>query len=190
MNIETAHHAFSGCAPIVPKIGFDLAFARRRAERIALELGTFCEPGGVLITGSTRRGRPVCNDIDIAVLPKLGQFPALRRRIAKNCTIEADGDQTLIARMADGVQLDLWLAHGRERDLLDMVPSNFGMICLSSTGSKEHNIWLATVAADMGLHFHPKKGIMEGNRIVASETEEQIFAALKLGFIPPEKRER
>jgi hypothetical protein len=41
----------------------------------------------------------------------------------------------------------------------------------------------------------PKLGLVvpvvfESDQIIASETEEQIFKALKLDFIPPEKRER
>jgi DNA polymerase (family 10) len=63
------------------------------------------------------------------------------------------------------------------------------MLLLARTGSKEHNIKLAALAKSKGLTFSPHEGIKRGEQILASETEEAIFAALGLPYIAPEDRE-
>jgi DNA polymerase/3'-5' exonuclease PolX len=73
-------------------------------------------------------------------------------------------------------------------------PPNFGVLLLARTGSAMHNVYIAQRADELGLHFNPHRGIQRGrlktSRVIASEEERDIFAALKLEFIPPEKRER
>jgi DNA polymerase (family 10) len=58
------------------------------------------------------------------------------------------------------------------------------------TGSKEHNITLRSRALKMGLTLN-EYGLarLDDNAVVAGETEEEIYAALGLAWIPPELRE-
>jgi DNA polymerase/3'-5' exonuclease PolX len=100
--------------------------------------------------------------------------------------------------LANGLQLDLWFAHAdiaEKKDLFGVVekaaqPCNFGMLYLARTGSVAHNLYLCSHASWMGLHFAPHAGITRAGKVIASATEADIFAALKLDFVAPERRER
>ena len=165
-----------------------LASAEKLAAKILSELAPFCER--IEIAGSIRRRRPFVNDIDLVALPLADQVEALRARVLARTTPISDGQEIILTRLANGVQLDLWLAQRPHKDLFNTHDTNFGAIYLSRTGSKEHNIWLCGMATRLGRHYNPQYGVFEDRRCVASATEEEIFAALNLDFLPPEKRER
>jgi len=163
--------------------------AARLAERCVEVLTPFCER--IEIAGSIRRARPNVNDIDLVALPKPGQEAALRARIEKNGRPpRVSGPQTIVFDLAGGFQVDLWLAHAREADLVAVTPGNFGTLYLCRTGAKEFNIWLAKQAQAKGLHWNPHHGIFRDKEWLAGETEEDVFRALALDWIPPVERER
>jgi len=161
--------------------------ARALAERIRAALSPMCSR--IDIAGSIRRARPVCGDIDIVCQTQ----PHMRAHIIALCkrsgTLTKQGGQYVMVALRHGVQLDLWFAHNGGGDLFAPEPPNYGILLLSRTGSAAHNIQLATRAKSLGLHFHPHKGVMKGDRIVASAEEADIFRALNLPYIEPEKRE-
>ena len=66
---------------------------------------------------------------------------------------------------------------------------NFGCLLLSRTGSVWHNIALCNRATRLGMHWNPYQGIYRDGVCIASATEEDIYAALELDFIPPTARE-
>jgi DNA polymerase (family X) len=175
-----------------------LATARRLAEKIAGELRPFCEQ--LEIAGSIRRGRPDCGDIDLVLLPSCrANVGRIVDRCARHATIHKRGEQYVVFTLANGFQLDLWFAHSGEvtqPDLLDpaveTAPGNFGVLLLARTGSAMFNVWIAQVAKAAGLHFNPHRGIerTKGGRVIAATEEAEVFSALGLQFIPPEKRER
>jgi len=67
---------------------------------------------------------------------------------------------------------------------------SFGAALLYFTGSKEHNVALRGRANKMGLTLNEYAlATLKGERRVASKTEEEIYAKLKLDYIPPELRE-
>jgi DNA polymerase (family 10) len=169
-----------------------LANARKLAERIVAEITPFCER--IDIAGSIRRARPEVGDIDIVCLPLPGRRCDLELRCTRRGRITKRGDQYMLVELAGGIQLDLWFSHAETDDLFAPQPCNHGMLLLARTGSAAHNIHLASRAKKMGLHFHPHRGILRDARprapVVASETEEDIFHALGLDFVAPERRER
>ncbi len=165
-----------------------LAAADKLAAKIRFELMPFCER--IEIAGSIRRRRPLVNDIDLVAMPLPDQVNALRARVLRYTTPISDGKEVILSRLANGVQLDLWLAERPKKDLFSETATNFGALFLSRTGSKEHNIFLCQVATKMGRHFNPHHGVFEGGKCLACATEEEIFKALGLDFIPPEQRER
>jgi DNA polymerase (family 10) len=177
-----------------------LAKARRIAEKIVAELRPFCER--IEIAGSIRRGRPDCGDVDLVVLPGCAAHREnILARCRKNCTPIKNGEQYAEFTLPgpDRFQLDLWFAHNAEisqPDLLDpaveTAPGNFGVLLLARTGSAMFNVWIAQTAKAAGLHFNPHRGIerTRGGRVIASMEEAEIFCALEMDFIPPEKRER
>jgi DNA polymerase/3'-5' exonuclease PolX len=159
------------------------------AERIAAELQPFCER--IEIAGSIRRQRPFCGDIDLVILTD--SPAAFRHRLFKDPRTQRvlDGEINLIARLANGVQLDIFLAHPGHKDLLGATPSNFGSLLLCRTGSKEHNIYLIEAAKARGLKWNPYHGVFDPQLgCIASATEEAIFSTLGLEFVIPEQRER
>jgi DNA polymerase (family 10) len=168
-----------------------LAPAKRFAERIVAELRPHCDR--IEIAGSIRRGRPHVNDVDIVCIPRgiEGRERIIERCREKGHLLKNGGQyvELMYLILPGPVQLDLWFAHGGNSDLFTHAPSNWGMLLLARTGSKEHNIKLAALAKAQGLTFSPHEGIKRGDVILASETEEAIFAALGLTYIEPHDRE-
>jgi DNA polymerase (family 10) len=168
--------------------------AEKLAAKIVAALAPYCER--IEIAGSIRRRRPLVNDIDIVCLPKPGDVAPLRERVLTQTSPITEGKEVILTRLKNGVQLDLWLAHQPKKDLFTTTPTNFGSLLLCRTGSKEHNIWLVEHAKRLGLSWNPHHGVFGTcprrgvNACLASATEEEIFAVLKLDFVPPERRER
>ena len=136
--------------------------------------------------GSIRRKKPIVNDIDIVILPRantpLGNFVFMMASHGYVGT--ASGEK--ICRFVDQtnhIHVDLYFT----------TPYTHEMIRLVRTGSKELNIRLAKIANRKGLHFALNgEGVIDpstGKR-VGGETEESVFKALGLDYIPPEKRDR
>lgn len=174
-----------------------LAFANHCAARLLEWLSPFCER--LDVAGSVRRLRPTVNDLDLVAVPRFAVetdllggelarcnllWAAIARRVAESPdwridrggSSAADGQCTFTAR---GVQVDIWTA----------TPETWGTVLLCRTGSKEHNIWLSERAKRMGGHWQPHEGVtLEGVRQPA-DTEEAVYAALGLPFIPPRERE-
>jgi DNA polymerase (family 10) len=66
--------------------------------------------------------------------------------------------------------------------------AHYGAALLFATGSQAHLEALQSLALQKGLHLDPK-GLRRGRKTVAARTEQEIYAALGLPFIPPELRE-
>lgn len=164
-----------------------LARAQTLADRIVAELAPHCDR--IQIAGSIRRQCPFVNDIDLVAVPK--SLAELQARCRERATPVTEGKQNSIYRLSDGTQLDLFIAHDRERDMFDDIPSNWGSVLLCRTGSKEHNIKIAQVAQRLGLKWETMRGLVDdAGHIVAAETEQAILKTLNLDWIAPEKRER
>ena len=135
----------------------------------------------VEIAGSFRRRRDTVGDLDLLVC---GGSP---RAVMDAFTTHAPvaevlgrGDTKSSVRLTDGLQVDLRL-----------VPAeSFGAALLYFTGSKEHNIELRRAANDRGLTLNEYGLSREKDaKVLASRTEEEIYRALGLDWIPPELRE-
>lgn len=181
-----------GAAP--NPVVLSLQRAQKFAEKIVGELSPFCDR--IEVAGSIRRGRPACGDIDLVCLPKNEDaLDGLRARARKSnpWTIE-DGKHQLMLILetpAGPVQLDLFFARHPELHMFGQEPGTWGTILLSRTGSAHHNLWLIERAKRLGLRWNPYCGVFNARGVcVASESEEQIFAALEVEPIRPEDRER
>jgi DNA polymerase (family 10) len=69
-------------------------------------------------------------------------------------------------------------------------PEAYGAALQYFTGSKDHNVKLRTIGVKLGYKLN-EYGLFrrEGDTMVASETEEEIYAKLGMSWIPPELRE-
>ena len=80
------------------------------------------------------------------------------------------------------------LASGMDADLLVVPEESWGSALQYFTGSKEHSVELRKIAISKGLRLN-EWGVFRGERKVAGTTEEEVYRALGLQWIPPEMRE-
>ena len=80
------------------------------------------------------------------------------------------------------------LATGIDADLRVVPEASFGAALCYFTGSKAHNLALRRIALGRGLKLN-EYGLFRGRRRLAGATEEELYEALGLDWIPPELRE-
>lgn len=156
-----------------------LGVALPLANSIIDELKKIKEIDKIKIAGSVRRGKETIKDIDILIT---SNFPAkIMDRFTKlNVVYEvlAKGDTKSSILTKDGIQIDLRV----------IKPECFGAALNYFTGSKEHNIHLRELAIKKDLKIS-EYGVTRGNKVIACDTEENIYKILGLQYIPPEIRE-
>jgi len=165
-----------------------LANAWAVAHGLADRLRTVQGVTRVELAGSFRRRRDTVGDLDLLVCggtpEQVMEAFTTHDRVAE---VLARGETRSAVRLADGLQVDLRL-----------VPEeSFGAALLYFTGSKEHNIELRRVANDQGLTLNEYGLVREQDAraksapdaVVAGRTEQDIYRALGLDWIPPELRE-
>jgi len=153
------------------------------AERIAARMREL--PGVVhaAYCGSLRRFSETVGDVDVVV----GADAA-----AAESVMEALLAMPLVDRVLGRgtTKTSVVTRRGTQVDLRVVEPRQLGAALLYFTGSKGHNIKLRQRALARGMTLNEYAlSEIEGGRVVASETEEQIYAALGLPFIPPVLRE-
>jgi DNA polymerase (family 10) len=67
-------------------------------------------------------------------------------------------------------------------------PESYGAALQYFTGSKDHNIALRKIAIDRGYKLS-EYGLFQGAKMIAAETEEEVYEKLGMPWIPPELRE-
>ena len=161
--------------------------AEMEAKKLNDYLAKF--PGFERITpaGSLRRGRETVGDLDIlvtgpaccsekerqAAVQYVAQYPPLMSVIAQ-------GDNKISFQVRSGMQVDVRL----------LPPDSFGAAMQYFTGSKGHNVALRQRALKMGYTLNEYSlADLKTEKPVAGKTEEEIYAKLKLDYIPPELRE-
>lgn len=157
-------------------LGYALPLARDLCERL-LARGLFVrlEPAG-----SLRRGRETVGDLDILAI---SEQPAEAAEVFVSLDdveeILAHGPKKSSVRLAGGLQVDLRI-----------VPTeSFGAALQYFTGSKAHNIALRKRAVVRGYKLNEYGLFDKDESRLAGETEEVIYRALDLPYIPPELRE-
>jgi DNA polymerase (family 10) len=167
----------------------ELHFAERYADKIVAALQPMCER--IAVAGSIRRRRAVVNDIDLVIEPKTGQVQNIKGRCEETrAAVLMNGELNYEVLLPGNIRLDIFFARPVVEDLLDPKPANFGSILLCRTGSRDHNVWLIGEAKRRGVAWLPYEGVMRAGRIVAAETEEEIFRAIGVEYVKPEHRER
>src|SRR5215208_3239954 len=81
------------------------------------------------------------------------------------------------------------LNNGMDADLFVVPEESFGSSLQYFTGSKEHGVAMRKIALAKGLHLNEWGIFDNGKRRVAGSTEEEVYQALDLDWIPPEIRE-
>jgi len=146
-------------------------------------------PGVEKVTpaGSLRRGRETIGDLDVLVTGAACVDDACREKLVEHLIrfpglmqIIAQGENKVSFRQRSGMQVDVRL----------LPPDSFGAALQYFTGSKAHNVALRQRALKMGFTLSEYSlARLDNQKPVAGKTEEEIYAKLKLDYIPPELRE-
>jgi len=132
--------------------------------------------------GSLRRFSETIGDVDV-VVAATDPEPVMDA---------LTGMTTLVDRVLGrgAAKTSIVTRRGTQVDLRVVTPQQLGAALLYFTGSKGHNIKLRQRALARGLTLNEYAlSEIDGGKVVASETEEQIYAALGLPWIPPALRE-
>ncbi|WP_436757338.1 DNA polymerase/3'-5' exonuclease PolX [Streptosporangium sp. V21-05] len=144
------------------------------AERVVASL-----PGAerIAYAGSLRRMKDTVGDIDVLVVGPESLMDDFKAQpyVAE---VVASGEKKTSIRTAQGVQVDLRL-----------VPAeSWGAAMMYFTGSKEHTVHLREIIVKKGWKLS-EYGLFDGDRVIAAATEEEVFEALGMEWIPPTLRE-
>ena len=160
--------------------------AEDAAQRIGAYLLAFSGIERVTPAGSLRRGRETAGDLDLlvtgpactpehtaAAVEYVAAYPGIQDIIAK-------GENKVSFHLSNGLQVDVRL-----------LPSeSYGAALQYFTGSKAHNVALRQRALKMGYTLSEwALARLDNEQVVARATEEEIYAALGMDWMPPELRE-
>jgi DNA polymerase (family 10) len=129
--------------------------------------------------GSYRRRRETVGDLDVLVTSHDSAAPM--DLVAAHPLVEkvlSRGDTKQRVRLKAGIEMDV-----------RVVPDeSYGAALQYFTGSKDHNIVIRRRAQERGLKVN-EYGVFKGEKSVAGRTEEEVYKAVDLPWIPPELRE-
>lgn len=153
-----------------------LSEAWERAERLVQDLGG---PSRVWVGGSLRRACETIGDLDLlTTTASEGAAERLREHPLVE-SVSVAGDTRVTVLTTGGIQVDLRV----------VPPESLGAAWMYFTGSKHHNVRIREIAQARGWRLNEYGLLGEGGEVIASATEEGIFEALGLEWVPPELRE-
>src|ERR1700681_1215287 len=168
---------------------FHIDVASEEADKLVSYIRAFGKPiEAVTPAGSLRRGKETVGDLDLLVTISSGKYaPKSVEAIAQHILQFPEIDQ----KLAHGEnKVSFLLKSEMQVDVRILEKESFGAALLYFTGSKEHNVTLRGRANKMGLTLNEYAlATLKGERPVARATEEEIYAKLRLDYIPPELRE-
>ena len=211
-NIKTLYHELGvrtvadlEKAALAGKIRDLPHFGARSEEKILKGIGFLKQRSGRFPLGAVL---PLMGEIEA----RLGKLPGVQRvtvagSIRRRKETVGDGDILVIAKKADAV-MDFFVGmpevvhvHGKgptkssvkldtgmDVDVRVVPGESFGAALNYFTGSKDHNVALRRIAIEKKLKLN-EYGVFRGEKAIAGKTEEEVYAALGLPYIPPELRE-
>jgi len=158
---------------------FKLAIAAQYAEPLRKYLEKAAGVQQVVLAGSYRRFRETVGDLDILVTAT-DSARAMERFTAYDevTKVLAKGDTRSTVILKSGLQVDLRVVD----------PECYGAALQYFTGSKAHNIEIRRLGQQKKLKIN-EYGVFKGDKLVAGKTEESVYRAVDLPWIPPELRE-
>jgi DNA polymerase (family X) len=166
---------------------FLLNAAEVQAEKIVEHLRNYPGVEKATPAGSLRRGRETVGDLDILVTGQACCEEVEREKLIEHI-IKLPGLMEIIARGENKVSFRL--RGGMQVDVRFLPPESFGAAMQYFTGSKGHNVALRQRALKMGYTLNEYSlAKLDDQQLVAGKSEEEIYTALKLDYIPPEMRE-
>jgi len=152
-----------------------------QAQEILDALRALPEVAEIAVAGSLRRMKETIGDIDIvatstrpdAVMETFTTLPRVKQVLARGPT-----------------RSSVILETGLQADVRVVEPESFGAALQYFTGSKDHNVKVRERAVRHGLKIN-EYGVfrVKDDRRLAGRTEEEVYRAVGLPWIPPEVRE-
>ena len=173
------------------RIGVAYALAQALIEDLRNQDGL--EIDRIEYAGSLRRGKETIGDLDLLVTTPGGdanRAAVLRafvdHPLVGEVLVHGETKASIRTAEAEGAA-----GSGMQVDLRVVDPAHFGAALMYFTGSKEHNVKLRERALDQGLSLneYALSRNDDSGQVVAAESEQEVYAALGLAWIPPELRE-
>lgn len=128
--------------------------------------------------GSFRRMKETVGDVDVLVA-------STRGKDVVDAFVNLPGVEKVLAA---GDTKGSVILEDFQIDLRVVPPESWGAALQYFTGSKDHNVHLRGLARERGLKIS-EYGVFRGNERIAGATEEEVYGALGMPWIPPELRE-
>ena len=165
---------------------FRIDIGEEEAQRICAYLLYFPAIDRVTPAGSLRRGRETVGDLDLlatgSACDPANTGPAVEYVAAYPSIVDiiAKGENKVSFHVGRGLQVDVRL----------LPSASYGAALQYFTGSKAHNVSLRQRALKMGYTLSEwSLARLDDESVVAAATEEEIYAALGMDWMPPEMRE-
>lgn len=154
--------------------------AQTAADAVIAHLRTTHSDGRFQPVGSLRRGSETCGDVDILAVGVSSDVHERFVAFPETTRVLGQGQTKSSILIRDGLQVDLRV----------VPPESEGAALQYFTGSKAHNIALRDRALQRELRLN-EYGLFQisNDTRVAGSTEQDIYSALGLSFIPAELRE-
>ena len=180
MGEKTEQNILKGLATVESEAGrISICDAAEEVAALERHLAGVAAVRRSQVAGSFRRRRETIGDLDMLV-------EATDRAKAADGILAYEPIEDVLARGEEKVTVRL--AGGLQVDFRFVEPDAFGAAMMYFTGSKAHNIILRKRAQKDGLKLS-EYGLFRGEERVAGKSEEEVFKALGLPWIPPELRE-
>ncbi|MGO8753689.1 MAG: DNA polymerase/3'-5' exonuclease PolX [Gallionellaceae bacterium] len=158
---------------------FKLATAAQYAETLRAFLQAIPGVQQVVVAGSFRRMRETVGDLDILVTAT-PDSPVMQRFTGY--------DEVAEVFSAGATRASILLKCGMQVDLRVVAQECYGAALHYFTGSKAHNIAIRRIAQQLGLKVN-EYGVFKGEHRIAGDSEDSVYRAVGLPYIPPELRE-
>jgi DNA polymerase (family 10) len=158
---------------------FKLAVAAGYADSLVAHLEAALGVVRVTVAGSFRRARETVGDLDILVTAVRGG-PVMDRLTSYDEVAEvvSKGSTRATVILRSGLQVDVRV----------VAEPSYGAALHYFTGAKAHNIAVRRMGQRRGLKIN-EYGVFRRRRCIAGKTEESVYRAVGLPYIPAELRE-
>jgi len=179
-GVKTEQHIREALAALSQRPArVSIALARPLVESLLDDLQQVSGVAEVAVAGSYRRSKETVGDIDILVTTEEGS-PVMERFVS------FDDVGQVLAR--GPTKSSIVLRSGLQVDLRRVAQESFGAALQYFTGSQPHNIAIRRIGRQRGLRIN-EYGVFSADGRVAGDTEESVYRALGLPWVPPELRE-
>jgi DNA polymerase (family 10) len=168
---------------------FILGFIMPDIRKIEQRIRGFPGVKKAIAAGSIRRMKETIGDGDLLVTVSNPPASPAGGKAAKKVSDFFINMPEVVHVYAHGpTKSSIRLRNNMDFDLRVVPEESFGAALQYFTGSKSHNIALRKIAMKKGLKLN-EYGLFRGKNQIVGRTEEEIYKALGLQWIPPEIRE-